>query len=140
METFVDDEEHTDAKIEWIAMRGLLLNAAGSTQETFYAQVIYPDLASYPILGKIATIGVTVPVTSVNCERAIGTYNSIKSDGRASLKVSSAKTPTLLNLEAPSVRTFPYEEAFKVWTLTKQRAGFTQMVKRVALEEAVVRE
>ena len=110
-------------------MRGLLFNAARSTQEAFYAQVIYPDIDSYPILGKIATIGVTVPVKSVNCERAIGTYNSIKTDSRAYLKVSSAETLTLLNLEAPSVRTFPYEEAVKVWTLTKQRAGFTQLVK-----------
>ena len=50
-------------------MRGLLFNAAGSTQQAFDAQVIYPDLDSFPILGKIATIGVTVPVTSVNYRR-----------------------------------------------------------------------
>ena len=88
-------------------MRGLLFNAAGSTQQAFDAQVIYPDLDSFPILGKIATIGVTVPVTSVNCERAIGSYNAVKTDGRASLKVSSAETLPLLNVEVPSVRTFP---------------------------------
>ena len=59
-------------------------------------------------------------MTSVNCERAIGSYNAIKTDSRASLKVSSAEILTLLNLEAPSVSTCPYDEAFKVWTLTKQ--------------------
>ena len=35
------------------------------------AQLIYPALDSVPFLGKIATIAVTVPITSVNCERAI---------------------------------------------------------------------
>ena len=97
--------------------------------------MIYPALNSFPILGEIATIGVTVPVTSVNCKRAIGTYNAIKADGRASLKVSSTEMLTVLNLEAQSVRAFPYDEVFKMWTLQKQRAGFTQLVKQVALDE-----
>jgi len=55
----------------------LLFQAVKKSQETFYAQMIYPALDSSPILENIATIGVTVPVTPVNCERAISSYNAI---------------------------------------------------------------
>ena len=63
-------------------MRGLLFHAAGNLQEAFYSQVIFPALESFPILGKIATVGVTVCMTCVNGERSIGSYNAIKTDGR----------------------------------------------------------
>ena len=66
-ETFANADDYTDAKLEWIVMRGLLFHAAGNSQEAFYAQVIFPAHESFPILGKIATVGVTVPVTCVNC-------------------------------------------------------------------------
>ena len=68
---YTDDnaDDYTDAKLEWIVMRGLLFHAAGNSQEAFYAQVIFPAHESFPILGKIATVGVTVPVMSVNCRR-----------------------------------------------------------------------
>ena len=54
---------------------------------------------------------------SVNCERAISTYNAVTTSGRASLKVSSVECLVSLNLEAPSVRDFPYEDAFQAWKL-----------------------
>ena len=124
-----------DAKLEWIAMRGLLIDAAEKslTMETFYALIIHPQLESFPILGRMATVAATVPITSVNCERAISTYNVVKTSGRASLKVSSVECLVSLNLEAPSVRDFPYEDAFQAWTLRKQRPGLHVIEKRAAL-------
>ena len=35
-----------------------------------------------------------------------------------------------LNLNAPSVRDFPYDKAFQVWTLTKRHTGLTAMMKQ----------
>ena len=107
-------------------MRGLLLQAATLSMsfEEFYAGLLFPALASFPILGRLATIALTVPVTSVNCERGISTYNAVKTSGRASLKVSAVETLVTLNLEAPNVHAFPYEDAFKVWTLQKRHTGY----------------
>ncbi|KAK2163039.1 hypothetical protein LSH36_87g06003 [Paralvinella palmiformis] len=65
----------------------LLFQAVKKSQETFYAQMIYPALDSSPILENIATIGVTVPVTPVRgLLVATMPYKLIKTDGRTSLK------------------------------------------------------
>ena len=97
---------------------------------------IHPSLDTYPILGGMATIVLTVPVTSVNCERGISTYNTIKTDGRASLKVSSVEGLINFNLNAPSVRDFPYEIGFQVWTLTKRHICLTAMMKQEVTQAA----
>ena len=43
-----------DAKLEWIAMRGLLIDAAerSLTMETFYSLMIHPQLDSFPNPGQ----------------------------------------------------------------------------------------
>ena len=134
-------EHYTDvdvvaAKLEWMSMRGLLLQATSCSSKVFYQTFIHPSLDTYPILGRMATIALTVPVTSVNCERGISTYNATKTDGRASLKVSSVEGLMNLNLNAPSVRDFPYDKAFQVWTLTKRHTGLTAMMKQEAAQAA----
>ena len=94
-----------DAKLEWIAMRGLLKDASEKSlsMEIFYSLIIHPQLDTFPILGRMATVAATVPITSVNCERSISTYKAVKTSGRASLKVSSVECLVSLNLEAPSI-------------------------------------
>ncbi|KAI0222967.1 hypothetical protein LSAT2_025777, partial [Lamellibrachia satsuma] len=58
LDHFTDADTIIDTKLEWIAMRGLLLQAGKKalSQEAFYAQLIYPALDSFPTLWKIATI------------------------------------------------------------------------------------
>ena len=130
------DMDVVAAKLEGLSMRGLLLQATSCTSEVFYQTFIHPSLDTYPILGRLATIAVTVPVTSVNCERGISTYHAIKTDGRASLKVSSVEGLINFNLNAPSVRDFPYEIGLQVWTLTKRHICLTAMMKQEVAQAA----
>ena len=38
LENFTDTDDYTDARLEWIAVHGLLLQAAGKSQDTFNAR------------------------------------------------------------------------------------------------------
>ena len=89
-------------------------------------------ISTYNAVKTSGRASLKVSSTSVNCERAISTYNAVKMPGRASLKVSSVQCLVSLNLEASSVRDFPYEDAFQAWTLQKQRPGLHVIEKRAA--------
>ena len=89
-------------------------------------------ISTYNAVKTSGRASLKVSSTSVNCERAISTYNAVKTPGRASQKVLSVQCLVSLNLEAPSVRDFPYEDAFQGWTLQKQRPGLHVIEKRAA--------
>ena len=42
-----------------------------------------------------------------------------------------------LNFNAPSVRDFPHDKAFQVWTLTKRHTGLTAMMKQEVAQAAL---
>ena len=77
--------------------------------------------STFPVLSKLYAICLCIPVTSVNCERGISTYNNIKTDERNSMKVSTANMLMCLNLEGPPISTFNFDEAFEKWATTKGR-------------------
>ena len=76
---------------------------------------VYADMA------KLFVIGLTLPVTSVNCERGISTYNLIKTDHRSQLHVSSMQHLLMLSLEAPGISDFDYDTAFQRWLTQTDR-------------------
>ena len=89
-------------------------------------------ISTYNTVKTPGRASLKVSSTSVDCERAISTYNTVKTSGRPSLKVASVECLVFLNLEASSVRDFPYEDAFQAWTLRKQRPGLHVIEKRAA--------
>jgi hypothetical protein len=108
---------------EWLQLKPILIAHGRETLPDCYANFLHTNLDVYPNLGKLATIAVTAPVTSVNCERGVSCYNSIKTDSRAAMHVQTADTLMRLNLEAPSVRDFPYDEVFEQWIGQNDRRG-----------------
>ena len=72
------DLDSVAAKLEWLSKSGLLLQVTFCSSEVFYQTFIHTSLETHPLLGRIATIAFTVPVTSVYCEGGISTYNDIK--------------------------------------------------------------
>jgi hypothetical protein len=65
----------------------------------------------------------------VNCERGISRYNAIKTDSRSALQVTAVEQLVFLNIEAPSYKKFPYDEAFQVWKAAKDRRKLDKMSK-----------
>ena len=68
----------------------------------FYKKFLLPNGSTFVNIAKIVALFLTVPVTSVNCERAISSYNLIKSDRRNRMSIHSTDTQMILKLEAPT--------------------------------------
>ena len=117
----------TDAMNEWILVKGLV--SKYKNMEDFYVKFLAPNREVYPNISSLARIGLTIPVTSVNCERGFSRYNAIKTDTRNRLDVSSVEVLMTLTIEAPPYRDFDYEETFQRWSEKKNRRAFDAMAK-----------
>lgn len=78
-----------------------------------------------------------VPVTSVNCERGISPYNSIKTDSRSGLSVTSTDMLLMLSLEAKPIEKFDVDLAFSHWVMAKDRHGYVAMLKKSQCRKSV---
>ena len=95
--------------------------------------VLHPYDNTYPNIVKLAAIGVTLPVTSVDCERGISGYNEVKTDARSSLSVMNVQTQLQLFLESPDIELFNFSRAFEIWNSRKERRGFSTMAKNAKM-------
>ena len=129
MEHYQLEEQRHDITTEWNVLKRVIKTCSNMSMAQFYKIHIFPNQISFPNLAKLATIAVTVTPTSVNCERAISAYNSIKTTSRASLNVASVESLLNLNIEAPSVKEFPYSKAWDVWQKAKERRGYYKLLK-----------
>ena len=91
------------------------------TMNEFFNGFICPLRDTYPNLYILGKIGLIIPITSVNCERAISRYNAIKTDVRVTLNVDNVNKLMMLSIEAPSYKTFNYEPAFEEWCMKTNR-------------------
>ena len=89
---------------------------------------------SFPNISKLAAIGLSLPVTSVNCERGISAFNAIKTDSRNMISVNHMQNLMLLYLEAKDIHSFNFEKAFETWANAKKRRGFATMVNNEKLK------
>ena len=97
---------------EW----NILQNLAGryNTQHTM-GEFLQRNNLAYPNLWILSQIVLTIPVTSVNCERMISRYNAAKTDSRSSMQVDTVERLLTLNTEAAQFKEFPYQDAFAMW-------------------------
>lgn len=84
----------------------------------------------YPLLCSLVAIGLTIPVTSVSCERYISAYNAIKTDSRNALRVTSVNILMHLYLESKSLEQFDFNTAFQHWITAKDRRSFKTLLKK----------
>ncbi|KAI4814082.1 hypothetical protein KUCAC02_003290 [Chaenocephalus aceratus] len=75
----------------------------------------------YPSLSKLAAIGLTIPVSSVNCERDFSTLNRVKTDLRNRLQGEHLATCMRLSINGPPTRDFPFRRALELFFKTPRK-------------------
>ena len=109
-------------KEEWLMFKHMMSeNYRKMTIQEMWALILQDYRSEYPNLCTLATIALTIPVATVDCERGFSTYNLIKTKTRNCLKQSSVHTLMLINLEGPSIENFDFQRSFRVWSLKKKR-------------------
>lgn len=97
------------------------------SHEDFFKRVIHPKQGVIPNVAALASIGLSIPTTSVECERGISVLNSIKSDSRSRMSVPAADKLSLLAIEGKALKDFDLDAAFEVWATMKNRWGLKKM-------------
>jgi hypothetical protein len=75
----------------------------------------------YPTLSKLASISLTLPISTADCERGFSTMNRIKTDSRNRLKTTTLDMLIRLSSEGPSLETFDFDAAVNVWAQRSKR-------------------
>ena len=123
--------DSAQCQFEWTMLKSLMENYTEMDTGSFYRQFLMKNKDTFVNMTKLAALSLTLPVTSVNCERAISAYNLIKTDRRNKLGMDSTETQLLLMLEPASVHQFDFAAAFELWLQAKDRRGFAQMTREV---------
>ena len=109
-----------------------------NSQEVF--KFLQKNKEAYPNLSVLLKVALTIPVTSVNCERGISRYAAIKTDTRNKLKVKSVEQLMTLSIEAVSYKKFKYDKAFEEWCQLKDRRQYKIMTKDGEKQSGKVRD
>ena len=83
----------------------------------------------YPQVLKLLRLALTVPVSSVDCERGFSKQNLIKTKLRASLKTESVSNLMMMALDTPELDTmenFNFHRAFTKWCEIKEHVNCRQ--------------
>ncbi|XP_054483270.1 uncharacterized protein LOC129116382 [Anoplopoma fimbria] len=116
---------------EWTSFRQHILIGAFQGMDQ---QQIMTRLASqidewgqlYPGLNKLAAIGLTIPVSSVNCERDFSTLNRVKTDLRNRLQGEHLATCLRVSINGPPTTKFPYRRALELFFKKPRRIKCSQ--------------
>ena len=81
-----------------------------------------PSFSSlYPTQSKQASITLTLPISTANCEKIFSTMNRIKTDPRNLLKTFTLDMLIHLSSEGPGLETFDFDAAVNVWAQKSKR-------------------
>ena len=76
----------------------------------------------YPQMLNLLQLALTVPVSSVDCERGFSKQNLIKTKIRAKLKTENVSTLMKMSVDTPEIDEFDFHRAFIIWCSIKDRA------------------
>ena len=118
---------------EWMVLYHVMRSSAYKHLDSngCHEHLLHPNRETYSNISKLSAIGLTLPVTSVNCERGISAYNAIKTDARNMLSVTHMGNMLTMYLESPGLDNFDFERSFELWVKAKERRGYSSMVKDV---------
>ena len=81
-----------------------------------------PSFSSlYPTLSLLASITLTLPLSTADCERGFSTMNRIKTDSRNRLKTITLDMLIRLSTEGPSLDSFHFDAALSMWAQKTNR-------------------
>jgi hypothetical protein len=95
--------------------------------QTMASKLLQSDIVKeqYPNLLTLLTISLTLPVSSVDCERGFSKHNLIKTRTRGRLKTDHVATLMKMSLDTPELSTcldaFDFKRAFVIWCNMKDR-------------------
>ena len=112
------------AKSEWQVLKHAIPNFLTLDMEGLFSSFLHDSRKTFPNLSNLVAIGLSVPVTSVECERGVSAYNQIKDSHRSRLDTAIVNELMHLFLADATLHTFNMEKAFSQWVEKKQRRGF----------------
>ena len=81
-----------------------------------------PSFSSlYPTLSQLASITLTLPLSTADCERGFSTMNRIKTDLRNRLKTTILDMLIGSSTEGPSLDSFDFDAALSMWAQKTNR-------------------
>ena len=76
---------------------------------------------TYPMLALLAAVALTVPMSSVDCERGFSRQNLIKTRIRSALHPIILDRHLKISIEGPPISEFDFDKAFEIWAGQKPR-------------------
>lgn len=105
---------------EWESFSLMLADHYGKAK----TREVLRDLASdklqpvYPQLARLATIGLAIPFSTADCERAFSTMKRMKTPLQ---KTSTLDCLLRISIEGPDLKDFDFEQAVNKWSSIRNR-------------------
>lgn len=109
---------------EWLSFKHMMAKNFSSTSVQGMAKKVLgsDDMQEqFPEMLKLLLIGLTLPVSSVDCERGFSKQNLIKTRLRAKLKTENVSTLMKISVDTPDMEQFDFHKAFVNWCSVKER-------------------
>ena len=113
-----------ELKEEWVLFKQMVAKNFGSSSIQGMAKKLLDSEEAqeqFPQTLKLITLALTLPVSSVECERGFSKQNLIKTKIRAKLKTENVLTLMKMSLDNPKIEKFNFHRAFVVWCEIKDR-------------------
>ena len=108
---------------EWESFSVMLVDHYGGAK----TREVLCDLASdklqavYPQLARIACLGLSIPFSTADCERAFSTMKRVKTPLRNRLKTTTLDCLLRISIEGPDLNDFDFELAVNKWSTIRNR-------------------
>ena len=117
-----------EAKDEWVVFKQFMSqNFRSCTIQTLSRRLYQSEmeLCQYLNMSKLITLALTMPVSTVDCERGFSKHNLVKTRIRARLQTKTVSTLMKMSIDTPKVYDmdrFNFSRAFELWCSIKDRA------------------
>ena len=107
---------------EWPRLKGMVKGAYSNLDSNqLCKRLILMHKDVMPNMSILASIGLCMQLTSVECERSFRVQNKIKSKFRASLKAETMDSLMKINMVGPDLETYNPDPAITHWMKKKKR-------------------
>lgn len=121
LEPLLDGDE---LKAEWIELKQIMSRNFKDSSIQGMAKKLLTSIEmqeQFPNTLQLLTIALTIPVSSVDCERGFSKQNLIKTKIRARLKTETVSTLMTMSVDTPELEQFDFHNAFEIWCSVKDR-------------------
>lgn len=111
-----------DLNTEWALIRQIMFGSYSTmTSGEMCTTLINQYSEDFLNIAALCTIALTIPVSSVPCERGFSYQNRVKNKLRSRLGEHQLDTLMRISCEGPNILEFDFERAVKIWEGQKLR-------------------